>query len=336
MAIFIKVDKDGKPLVRPKLDVLKDRFRHLWSEALNLSRRSVEQAHDAGTVLVEIKAEMKHGEWLPWLESEGVEQRTASRLMKLASVEIGQIVRFDTVQAALEYHRANEKRDARAKREAGATARAMERNSRDPSDLLDIRHCSIADLAAALEPASVDAIITDPPYEKKSIPVFAHLRDFAAKVLRPGGSMVVLTGSMYLPDWIARLEGCDELTYRYLMGVRLAGANATNHPRLMADAFKPILLYEKAGSNKDGRRKHSNLIDLKALKEQEADHHKWQQQFALFENLLGKFASPGDVVCDPFLGGGTTAVAALARGCGFVGCDVDAKAVDATKRRLGV
>ena len=43
---------------------------------------------------------------------------------------------------------------------------------------------------------------------------------------------------------------------------------------------------------------------------------------------------PGDVVCDPFLGGGTTAVAALDLQCRFVGADIDADCLRITRERL--
>jgi methylase of polypeptide subunit release factors len=50
--------------------------------------------------------------------------------------------------------------------------------------------------------------------------------------------------------------------------------------------------------------------------------------------LLRAVARPGDTICDPCLGSGTTAVASLAEGCDFVACDVDAEAIETTRRRL--
>ena len=49
-----------------------------------------------------------------------------------------------------------------------------------------------------------------------------------------------------------------------------------------------------------------------------------------FRDLLGKFAGPGMLVCDPFVGGGTTAVVARELGCSFIGCDIDADCVATT------
>ena len=43
---------------------------------------------------------------------------------------------------------------------------------------------------------------------------------------------------------------------------------------------------------------------------------------------------PGVTVCDPFAGGGTTAVVAQALGCHFVGAEVDPETYAIAQRRL--
>ena len=321
---------------QPSLNDLKAQFHEVWSVTQSLARRSVEGAHKAGSLLTEIKAKLKHGEWLPWLDAEGVSHRQASKLMKLATLEIGTLCQFDNVEAAIEFERKMRLKADRAERDAKNLAAAEEREGRDRGTMLDIRHCECAGLMLELEPESVDAIITDPPYEQAAIPAFRDLRDLASKVLKPGGHLVVMTGSMFLPQWFAQLEGDPEIVYRYAMSVRLLGATTQNRPRKMVDGCKPVLLYNKAGDHKDGWRQIFNAFDSEAKKEQEADHHVWQQSLDVFQHLLGKFASPGDVVCDPFLGGGTTAVAAVERGCNFIGADADEGVVAIAKQRLGI
>ena len=222
---------------------------------------------------------------------------------------------------------------SRAVRDVVGEKARKERETRAPSGKFDLRHCSLSELDLADE--SVDAIITDPPYEREAIPLFGDLRNLAARVLRPGGHLVVMTGSMYLPQWLAHLEGDERLLWRYLMTVRLPGGTTVNRIRKVADGCKPILLYNKVGEHKDGHRQVFNFIESSPKAAQESEHHKWQQSLDVFEHLMERFASPGDVVLDPFLGGGTTGVAALARGCEFIGCDVDGDAVNVAKERLG-
>ena len=47
--------------------------------------------------------------------------------------------------------------------------------------------------------------------------------------------------------------------------------------------------------------------------------HPTQKPVALFEYLIKMYSNPGEVVLDPFMGSGTTAVAALASGLRYVG-----------------
>jgi hypothetical protein len=48
-------------------------------------RRSIEHAMTAGDLLIEAKAQVKHGEWLPWLDEHcGMAERTAQLYMRIA------------------------------------------------------------------------------------------------------------------------------------------------------------------------------------------------------------------------------------------------------------
>ena len=52
-------------------------------------------------MLVEIKARMPHGKWLPWLEAEGVQPRTAQRLLTIASEKYDKLSHLGTADSAL-------------------------------------------------------------------------------------------------------------------------------------------------------------------------------------------------------------------------------------------
>ena len=62
--------------------------------------------------------------------------------------------------------------------------------------------------------------------------------------------------------------------------------------------------------------------------------HPTQKSDDLFAELIRKHSNAGDLVIDPFLGAGTTAVAALAQGRLFAGCDIDPHYVEASRRRI--
>ncbi|MNT97109.1 Modification methylase DpnIIB [compost metagenome] len=54
----------------------------------------------------------------------------------------------------------------------------------------------------------------------------------------------------------------------------------------------------------------------------------------LFEAMLAGSAEPGFVVCDPFVGSGSAAIAALRRGCRFIGSDISERAVAFATERV--
>ena len=62
--------------------------------------------------------------------------------------------------------------------------------------------------------------------------------------------------------------------------------------------------------------------------------HPTQKPLELFREIIKKHSNPGDLVVDPFLGGGTTALAALEEGRRFAGCDIDPGYVEASKQRI--
>ena len=59
-----------------------------------------------------------------------------------------------------------------------------------------------------------------------------------------------------------------------------------------------------------------------------------QKPLALLERIVSASSNPGDLVFDPFMGSGTTLVAAKRLRRRYGGCDVSPDAVAATRDRL--
>jgi DNA modification methylase len=53
-------------------------------------------------------------------------------------------------------------------------------------------------------------------------------------------------------------------------------------------------------------------------------------------DILRRISEPGQVVCDPMAGGGTTGVVSRLLGRHFVGCEIDSGAHATALERLGV
>ncbi len=62
--------------------------------------------------------------------------------------------------------------------------------------------------------------------------------------------------------------------------------------------------------------------------------HPTQKPEDLFAELVTKHSNPGDLVVDPFLGAGTTAMAATKNGRAFAGCDIDERYVEISRQRV--
>lgn len=62
--------------------------------------------------------------------------------------------------------------------------------------------------------------------------------------------------------------------------------------------------------------------------------HSTQKPVGLLLTLIVMGSYPGDLVIDPFMGSGSTAIAALASGRDFSGCDIDGEMVEKARIRL--
>ena len=200
-------------------------------------------------------------------------------------------------------------------------------------DSVELHCCSVAELRANVPCASVDAVITDPPYAKASLPVHADLAEFAASALAPGGVLVVMTGTLYLPQVLNTLCEHPALVYRWTVACTSEGNTAKSFKARAWQKWKPILILHKEPREAAKEVWFIDRIDNRKMHDQ-GRHHKWGQSLPGFQQIVNRFAWPGQTICDPFLGGGTTALAALERGCAFIGCDTDASCIETTRRRI--
>ena len=86
--------------------------------------------------------------------------------------------------------------------------RRMEKGSQEPSLQCDLHHCSINDLIpnGHVQPGSLDLIVTDPPYDRGAIPLFGDLSAFAAEALKPGGSLLCMSGTVFWREQLDTME----------------------------------------------------------------------------------------------------------------------------------
>ncbi|MEK6690349.1 MAG: site-specific DNA-methyltransferase [Nitrospirota bacterium] len=94
------------------------------------------------------------------------------------------------------------------------------------------------------------------------------------------------------------------------------------------------------GGKKDQMHKFGPIIpdvwtDIHRIRHKKRrDEHPCQLPVHLLERLLIMSTDEGDIVLDPFIGTGTTAIAAKRLGRKFIGIDIDPKYVEITNRKL--
>lgn len=188
-----------------------------------------------------------------------------------------------------------------------------------------ISHCRIEDLI--LPAASVDMIFTDPPYHDEYIELYAKLTNLADHVLKPGGYVMAYVGKMFLPD-VMRLMSA-KLEYVSIFAVFQPFSKSRIMKHNIFENWRPIIAFKKPG-----RTETKEWAQDVVRGNREKDYHDWQQDSEAPMQYITAYTKPGDVVLDPFCGGGTTPAACKELGRFFLAFDADPEAVKTTIWRL--
>ena len=176
---------------------------------------------------------------------------------------------------------------------------------------------------------SVDYIITDPPYPREYIPLYADLSRLAARVLKPGGSMIVMVGQSYLPEVIEQLG--QAMQYHWCLSYLTPGGQSPQLWNKRTNTFwKPLLWYVKGTYSGD----YIGDVVKSPPNENDKQFHEWGQSVGGMKDIIERFTDPGDIILDPFLGGGTTGVAAVQMGRKFIGSDILEANIKITEDRI--
>ena len=185
---------------------------------------------------------------------------------------------------------------------------------------------------------SVDLIFTDPPYISALVHTYDWLAREAWRVLKPGGFVLAMCGGHRLNEIFAYMDAAG-LSYFWKYEIEYGGPdsgmvwhNGQNGKRTtIVVRCKPILAYSKG---KAGAR--TSTMGMFPAGGADKKYHHWGQDVSSARYYIDCFSAPGDLVLDPFIGGGTTAKACALIGRRWVGCDVDPAALATTQARMNV
>ena len=186
---------------------------------------------------------------------------------------------------------------------------------------------------------SIDLIVTDPPYlvnyRDRSgrslanddnaagvLPVFPEL----FRVLKPNSYCVLFCGWSAIAGFSAAWEAAGFKTVGHIVWRK----GYTSSARHLQYRHESAWLLAK-GSPTVPQRPLPDVMDWVYSRNRS---HPTEKAVQIISPLIESFSQPGDLVLDPFLGSGTTAVAAALAGRGYVGVELEQKYCDLAAKRL--
>lgn len=193
------------------------------------------------------------------------------------------------------------------------------------SPSLDLRVGEFPEVLSDVADGSVSLIIADPPWN--DLEAWDNVAAFGARVLRDAGTLVAYIGNRW------SFEALDLLSHR-LLRVRLAYL-----PVMHQAPFDETVACHEVGSFMAilakgrfvPRKSWSSAVGPSGP---EQLWHPFQRPLENVRHYVEAFTDPGDLVVDPFLGSGTSAVACAVSGRTFIGSDIASAFVDMAGRRL--
>lgn len=211
---------------------------------------------------------------------------------------------------------------------------------------------------------SVDLIVTDPPYGTTRnswdrVVDLAALWDRINRVIKPDGAVLIFSSQPFTTT--LNYSCLKKFRYEWIWvkntpaGFQLANKRPLKKHEIISVFYEKQPTYHPQGLEPYGRinrrqRTGSNWREMKSdcyvqkftnyptqLLEIPSDKeklHPTQKPIALIEYMIKTYSNPGDVVLDPFMGSGTTAVACIRTGRNYIGYELSAEYCQIAEKRI--
>lgn len=236
----------------------------------------------------------------------------------------------------------------------------------DKHSLLNrVHHMDIFDLCEQLPDQRVGMILCDLPYgitacEWDNVIPFEPMWEAFKRVIKPRGAIVLTARQPFTSQLVMSNFGWFRYEQIWFKSLGTGYLNANRQPMNIheniilfsngSETYNPQMRKDKpyvatrgnvGGYIKDktvggyvtknfGTRYPHTVIKING----QTGHHPTQKPVALFEYLIRTYTQPGDVVFDPCVGSGTTALAARNTGRNFIVGDSSAEYVQVARDRL--
>ena len=186
---------------------------------------------------------------------------------------------------------------------------------------------------------SVDAVITDPPYGIKRDKGFGGGEGF-------GGTGTTILRTKYSGDW----DNQRPDKKHFVEMLRVGNLSMIFGGNFFADLL-PVgthwVVWDKKQTMPtfgdcelvwtNSPRKSVKWIQREwngLLGKEEKRQHATQKPVKIMAWLIENYTNPTDTIFDPFMGSGTTGVAAIQLGRNFIGCEIDPTYFEIAKKRI--
>lgn len=206
--------------------------------------------------------------------------------------------------------------------------------------------------------ATVDLLVTDPAYAGMN----NHLNLGRGRIVGKYSDKGSQNGK-----WFEEFQDSEENYHLFLAECQRILKQNTGHIYIMFDSFslltlgplvrqyfevKNLITWDKVniGMGHYFRRRHEYIIfatngntrklrsqtfpDVWRFKRLHQAPYVTQKPVELFQTMIYASSEPGYTVCDPFMGSGSSAIAAIKNQCNFIGCDISARAIELTHERV--
>lgn len=159
----------------------------------------------------------------------------------------------------------------------------------------------------------------------------------AVERLRTGGSIVIFNDWHNMTILSKTLEACG-CTVKEMVQWQKSNPMPRNRDRLYVTAceFAIWAVKGKGWTFNRQRSTYENTIFQYPIVSAKSRLHTTQKPVELMRDLIMIHSNEGDIVLDPFIGSGTTAVAALETGRRYIGYEIDEKYYTAAIERISL
>lgn len=206
------------------------------------------------------------------------------------------------------------------------------------------------EILGSLAPASVDLLLTDPPYGQtyrgrygqhrpiagdgyaEAVPLFEATLSVAAGLLKPDAHLLVFANADRWAEFRDIVVGVAGHRNTLIWHKARGGMGDTSGT--YARDYEVVIFAALGRRPLRGKRDGSVLQGFPPPSAR-ARTHPTEKPVALLERLIEKHAPEGGLVLDPFMGTGSTLVAARTTGRRAVGIELDARYCEVAAERLG-